>query len=266
MLRRDFLDAREIGAGKIYVKRSDVFLQILATLCAGNRHDVVALCQYPGKRKLCRRTSLLAGNFASALPPRPSFRCFILSKIRSSSLARSRNRQAMALQNFSIRRSVDGEIQFSRSATFVAGNLSPDVPHKLYRPTPGDRYDEDAPGSGESVHCATGTRSRSPDFQSAGRDIRFLPHARAMRSRSFVVDGPDVGGFFLRLCRSVCEVSQRQARGKSSRLCARQTVSINPDGSHHFSRRQGIHLFLCRGDEQYRAALFRRFLTGSYNG
>jgi len=170
-------------------------------------------------------------------PPRPSFRCLIFFTIRLPVLAPSRNRQAMALQNFSIRRSVDGEIQFSRSATFVAGNLSPGVPHKLYRPTPGDRYDEDAPGSGESVHCATGTRSSSPDFQSAGRDIRSWPLARVTRSRSFVVDGPDADGFFLRLCPSVCAISPRQARGKSSRLCARQTVSINPDGSYHFSRR-----------------------------
>ena len=199
-------------------------------------------------------------------PPRPSFRCFIPFTIRLSFLARSRNRQAMALQNFSIRRSVDGEIQFSRSATFVAGNLSPAAPHKLYRPTPGDRCDEDAPGSGESVHCATGTRSSSPDFQSAGRDIPFWPRDPAMRTRSFVVDGPDAGGFFLRLRPSLCAIFPRQARGKSSRLSARQTVSINPDGLHHFSRRQGIRLFLCRGDEQYRAVLFRRFLTGSYNG
>src|SRR6266508_2746743 len=122
-------------------------------------------------------------------PPRPSFRCFIPFTIRLSLLARSRNRPAMALQNFSIRGSVDGGIQFSRRATFVAGNLLRGAPHKLYRPTPGDRYDEDAPGSGESVHCATGTRSSSPDFQSAGRDIRFWPRARVMRSRSFVVDG-----------------------------------------------------------------------------
>src|SRR4029450_3564314 len=118
---------------------------------------------------------------------------------RRSSDLRSRNRQAIALQNFSIRRSVDGEIQFSRSATFVAGNLSSGVSRKLYRPTPGDRYDEGAPGSGESVHCATGTRSSSPDFQSAGRDIPFWPRDPTTRSRSFVVDGPDAGGFFLRL-------------------------------------------------------------------
>ena len=87
----------------------------------------------------------------------------------------------MALQNFSIRPSVDGEIQFSRRAAFGVGNLLPGAPHKLYHPTPGDQYDEDALGSDGCAHCATVTRSSSLGPQSAGRDIRFWPRARVMR-------------------------------------------------------------------------------------
>src|SRR5439155_9549100 len=182
-------------------------------------------------------------------PPRPSFRCFILFTIRLSVLSRSRNRLATALQSFSIHRCSDGEIQVSRRATFVARNLLPGVPHKLCRLRPDDQYDVDAPGSGGCVHCATGTRSSSPDPRSAERDTRFWPRVHLMNLRSFVVDGRDVVRSFLRSGLSVCAIFSPRARRRSSRRCARQTVWTNPDGSHHFSRRQGIRSFLCRGDE-----------------
>src|SRR5438067_9813182 len=55
-------------------------------------------------------------------PPRPSFRCFILVEIRLSVLSRPRNRQATALQSFSIPQCEDGEIQASTHATFVVEN------------------------------------------------------------------------------------------------------------------------------------------------
>src|SRR5713226_1509279 len=92
-------------------------------------------------------------------PPRPSFRCFTLVRIRLSFSLRSRNREAMPLQNFSIRRCVDAEIQFSRHAIFVAENLLPSLMHRLYRRVPGDRDDEDAHESGGCVRYATGTQS-----------------------------------------------------------------------------------------------------------
>ena len=72
--------------------------------------------------------------------------------------------------------------------------------------------------------------------------------------------------FFFDRARLFAQFTHAQAQGKSSRLCAQQTVWTSPDGSHHFSRRQGIHLFPYRGDEQYRGVLFRRFPTGSCNG
>src|SRR4029453_5962130 len=95
-------------------------------------------------------------------PPRPSFRCFILATIRLSASSRLRNRQAMALQNFSIRRCVGAEIQFSKHATSAAKNLLPRATRKLCRPKPDGRDDEDAHESGAWVRCAAGTQSSLP--------------------------------------------------------------------------------------------------------
>src|SRR5439155_950305 len=86
-------------------------------------------------------------------PPRPSFRCFILVEIRLSVLSRPRNRQATALQSFSIPQCEDGEIQASTHATFVVENSLQGAAHRFYRRAPDDRDDEDARGSGESVRC-----------------------------------------------------------------------------------------------------------------
>src|SRR5881397_410350 len=92
-------------------------------------------------------------------PPRPSFRCFILVEIRLPPLSRSRNRQAMPLQPFSIHRYLDVETQFSRRATFVAENLLPHALHRLCRRARDDRDDEDARESGGCVRYARGIRS-----------------------------------------------------------------------------------------------------------
>src|SRR5260370_38930191 len=67
ILRRDFVDPREISNGKIDIERTDIFLQIFAPFGAGDWDDVVALAQYPGKRKLRRRGLFRAGNFANSL-------------------------------------------------------------------------------------------------------------------------------------------------------------------------------------------------------
>src|SRR5437667_436168 len=91
-------------------------------------------------------------------PPRPSFRCFILVEIRLSVLSRPRNRQATALQSFSIPQCEDGEIQASTHATFVVENSLQGAAHRFYRRAPDDRDDErcrDAP------FCRFPTKSRS---------------------------------------------------------------------------------------------------------
>jgi hypothetical protein len=67
LLGGDFINAREIGAGKIHIECADIFLQIFAPFCTGNWHDVVALCQHPGERKLRRRTLLFAGDRRKSL-------------------------------------------------------------------------------------------------------------------------------------------------------------------------------------------------------
>src|SRR4029077_12400071 len=108
-------------------------------------------------------------------PPRPSFRCFILVEIRLSVLSRPRNRQATEPRNFSIPHCEDDEVQASMHATFVAENPLRAAAHKLYRQAPGDRDAEDARESGESVHCAAGIRSGSPDRLSERRYTRFWP-------------------------------------------------------------------------------------------
>src|SRR6266545_1325444 len=92
-------------------------------------------------------------------PPRPSFRCFILVKIRLSLSSRLRNRRAMALQRFSISQCEDGEIQASKRATFVAETPLRDAVRRHYRQAPGDRDDEDARESDGSARCAVGIRS-----------------------------------------------------------------------------------------------------------
>src|ERR1700730_2612586 len=106
-------------------------------------------------------------------PPRPSFRCFILVEIRLSVLSRPRNRQATALQSFSISHCADDEIQASTHATFVSGNPLRAAAHRLYHRAPGDRDDEDARESDESVRCAAGIRSKWPDRSTERRDTRF---------------------------------------------------------------------------------------------
>src|SRR4029077_1698446 len=96
-------------------------------------------------------------------PPRPSFRCFILFEIRSLVLSRPRNRRATALQSFSIPPCADGEIRASMHAAFVAENPLRAAAHRLYRQSLGDRDDEDARESDESVRCVAGIRPRWPD-------------------------------------------------------------------------------------------------------
>src|SRR5438132_6349332 len=86
----------------------------------------------------------------------------LLAKIRLSVSSRLRNRQAMVLQNFSIRRYLDGENPISTHATFVAGNPLPSATHKLYRPAPDDRDGEDAHEPDACVRYAIGIRSGSP--------------------------------------------------------------------------------------------------------
>src|SRR4029453_855189 len=148
-------------------------------------------------------------------PPRPSFRCFILVEIRLSVLSRPRNRQATALQNCSIPRCEDGEIQVSMHATFVAGNLLRGAAHRLCRQAKGDRDGEDARESGGSVRCVTGTRSSWPDRLSERRDIRFWPRVHEGSSRSFAFDGPDVERFFLRSPRQFWTISRSPSQDKS---------------------------------------------------
>src|SRR4029453_5796966 len=108
-------------------------------------------------------------------PPRPSFRCFILVEIRLSALSRPLNRQATALQSFSIRQCEDDEIQASMRATFVVEDPLRGAAHRLYRQAPGDRDDEDAHESDGSARCIVGIRRDWPDRSIERRDSRFWP-------------------------------------------------------------------------------------------
>src|ERR1043166_84623 len=89
-------------------------------------------------------------------PPSPSFRCFILVKIRLLLLSRSRNHQATAPQSFSIHQRKDVESRASMHATFVVENLLRGAAHRPYHRALGDQGDEDARGSDGSVHCEGG--------------------------------------------------------------------------------------------------------------
>src|SRR6266536_418218 len=112
-------------------------------------------------------------------PPRPSFRCFILVEIRLSVLSRPRNRQAAALQSFSIPQCEDDEIRASMHATFVAENPLRDAAHRLYRRALGDRDDEDARESDGCDRCVAGFRSGWHDHSTERGDTRFWPRGHA---------------------------------------------------------------------------------------
>src|SRR5205823_8572965 len=199
-------------------------------------------------------------------PPRPSFRCFILVEIRLSVLSRPRNRQATALQSFSIHQCEDGEIQASTHATFVVENSLQGAAHRFYRRAPDERDDEDARGSGESVRCVEGIRSSLPDRLSESRDTRFWPRVHAGSSRSFVFDRPDVVRFSLLLHQLACAIFLQPAQDTSFQRYALRTAWIDLDGWHHSWRRRDNHSSLCRDDERCRDAPFRRFPTKSRSG
>src|SRR6185312_6733696 len=191
-------------------------------------------------------------------PPRPSFRCFILVKIRLSVLSRLRNRQVFPLQSFSIPEYEDVEIQASKHATFVAKNPLRDAVHRHYRRAPGDRDDEDARESDGSVRCAAGIRSNWRARSTEGRGTRFWPRVREKQTRSFVACGLDVVRFFLRLLLPPCAIFQPRAQDKSSPPCGQQTGWIIRDELHRFWRQRDNRSSLCRGDERCPGALSRR--------
>ena len=64
-------------------------------------------------------------------------------------------------------------------AAFVAENPLRAAAHRLYRQALGDRDDEDARESDESVRCVAGTRSNWPDRSTERRDTRFWPRVHA---------------------------------------------------------------------------------------
>src|SRR4029453_13332301 len=199
-------------------------------------------------------------------PPRPSFRCFILVEIRLSVLSRPRNRQATALRSFSIPQCADDEIQASTHAAFVAENPLRGAAHRLYRRALGDRDDEDARESDESVRCVTGIRSRWPNRSIERRDTRFWLPVHGEYSRSFAFDGPDVFRFFLRLHRLACAIFQQRGQDKSFPPYARRTAWLDSEGWRHPWRRQDNPSSLCRDNERCRDALSRRFPTASGSG
>src|ERR1700756_2713867 len=185
----------------------------------------------------------------------------ILVKIRLSVLSRLRNRQAMPLQSFSIPEYEDGEIQASRHATFVAKNPSRDAVRRHYRRAPGDRDDEDARESDESVRCAADIQRDWRARSTERRETRFWPRVRAKPTRSFVACGLDGVRSFLRLLRPPCAIFQTPAQDKSSPPHGQQTAWIIPDGLHRFWRQQDSRSSPCRDDERCRGVLSRRFPT-----
>src|SRR5690606_3641398 len=57
---RDSVQSIQILARQLDIERPDVLLQPIDAPRAGDRHDVLALCEDPGERQLRRRTALLA--------------------------------------------------------------------------------------------------------------------------------------------------------------------------------------------------------------
>src|ERR1051326_3285870 len=66
VLGSKLVNSGQFIAGELDVERSDVFLKIFATLGSGNRDDVAALGQDPGKGELGRSAFFFARNFLDA--------------------------------------------------------------------------------------------------------------------------------------------------------------------------------------------------------
>ena len=105
-------------------------------------------------------------------------KAIILVEIRLSVLSRPRNHQAMALQSFSIPQCEDDEIQASMHATFVAENPLRASAHRLYRRALGDRDDEDARESDESVRCSRHSIKLARLLDRTARYSVFAPRPR----------------------------------------------------------------------------------------
>src|SRR3954454_11920372 len=63
-LRQLGVDALEVRVGQLKLGRSPVLLEVRDPLGAGDRDDVLALCQHPRKRELAGRDALLLGELA----------------------------------------------------------------------------------------------------------------------------------------------------------------------------------------------------------
>ena len=57
--RRDLINAAQVFSRQLHFERTDILLQILASLCARYGHDVFALRQHPRECELGRFASLL---------------------------------------------------------------------------------------------------------------------------------------------------------------------------------------------------------------
>ena len=135
----------------------------------------------------------------------------------------------MALQSFSIRRSLDVEIQVSRRGAFVAENFLLTVPHRLYRQGPGDQDDEDARESDGCVRYVTGTQSGWPVLPSERLDNRFSLRVHATKPRSFVADAPDGVLCFVQLRLSVYVLFRQPVPDIFCLRFGRRIVSIGAD-------------------------------------
>jgi len=60
--RGDFFNAAQIFRSQLHIQSAGVFFQILATLRARNRNDVLALSQQPSERQLPRSAFLFVGD------------------------------------------------------------------------------------------------------------------------------------------------------------------------------------------------------------
>src|SRR5260221_11537850 len=79
------LNARSILSGKRDACCGDILLEVVAMLGAGDRHNILALCQYPRQRKLACRDVLLARHLLYPLNERKILLEVLALEARSSS-------------------------------------------------------------------------------------------------------------------------------------------------------------------------------------
>src|ERR1700674_4694613 len=65
--RSDLVNALQVGCGELHFERSEIFIEILAALCARDGNNVLTARKHPGQRELCGRATLLGCHLLNPL-------------------------------------------------------------------------------------------------------------------------------------------------------------------------------------------------------